>query len=151
VPQRGHLMARRVAVGVIVALALTVSAQRSVRAASAQGFSSAVADHGECSHLMMLRLPDIKLSEAVSVPAVTSGAVRVAHCRVNGVIGTEIRFTLLLPDQWNTKLFMGGGGGFVGSIQNSALSTVNAGYATVGTDTGHQGSATDASWALNNI
>ena len=28
---------------------------------------------------------------------------------------------------------------------------MNAGYATVGTDTGHQGSVTDASWALNNL
>src|SRR5581483_6519351 len=28
---------------------------------------------------------------------------------------------------------------------------VNDGYATVGTDTGHQGGVTDASWALNNL
>ena len=111
-------------------------------------------DHAECSHLTMLRLPDIKISEAVSVPAqgtTSTGAVRAAHCRVNGVIGTEIRFSLLLPDAWNRKFFMGGGGGFVGSIQNSALSTVNLGYATVGTDTGHQAPGTDASWALNNL
>ena len=46
---------------------------------------------------------------------------------------------------------MGGGGGFVGSIQNSAQTTVNLGYATVGTDTGHQGAGTDASWAYNNL
>ena len=34
---------------------------------------------------------------------------------------------------------MGGGGAFVGTIDNQASETVNAGYATVGTDTGHQG------------
>src|SRR5262249_3792059 len=56
-----------------------------------------------------------------------------------------------LPDQWNGKFFMGGGGGFVGNVQNSSAATVNAGYATVGTDTGHQGGITDASWALNNL
>ena len=28
---------------------------------------------------------------------------------------------------------------------------VNLGFATVGTDTGHQGGLTDASWALNNL
>ena len=88
---------------------------------------------------MMLKLPDVKVTEAVSVPAATTGAIQAAHCRVNGVIGTEIKFSLLLPDQWNGKFFMGGGGGFVGSVQNSSAATVNAGYATVGTDTGHQG------------
>ena len=40
---------------------------------------------------------------------------RVAHCRVAGVIGTEIRFSLLMPDDWNHKFLMGGGGGFVGT------------------------------------
>ena len=104
-----------------------------------------------CAQLTALRLPDIKISEAAQIPAANTGAIRAAHCRVNGVIGTEIRFSLLLPDVWNQKFTMGGGGGFVGSIQNSAQSTVNTGYATVGTDTGHQGSGTDASWAYNNL
>jgi len=125
-----------------------------VCAAVFAGFGRQVAsqtEHAECSHLVMLRLPDVKISEAAAVPAATTGAVRAPHCRVNGVIGTEIRFTLLLPDTWNRKFFMGGGGGFVGSVQNSAQATVNQGYATVGTDTGHQGMGTDASWALNNL
>jgi feruloyl esterase len=104
-----------------------------------------------CPQLTGLRLPDVKISEATEVPAATAGAIRAAHCRVLGVIGTEIRFSLLLPREWNQKFFMGGGGGFVGSIQNSAQSTVNAGYATAGTDTGHQGTGTDASWAYNNL
>jgi len=136
------------------ALALVLAAGTS----SVQGLAAADRDaalmqssHAECSHLTMLKLPDVKITEAVTVPAATTGPVRAAHCRVNGVIGTEIKFSLLLPDEWNGKFFMGGGGGFVGSIQNSAISTVNAGYATVGTDTGHQGGMTDANWALNNL
>ena len=92
----------------------------------------------------------MRLTEATPVPAATAGAIRAPHCRVNGIIGSEIRFTLLLPDDWNRKFFMGGGGGFVGSVQNTAQTTVNLGYATVGTDTGHQAEGTDASWALNN-
>jgi hypothetical protein len=108
-------------------------------------------DHAECSHLTMLKFPDVKVTEAVSVPAATTGAVRAAHCRVNGVIGAEIKFTLLLPEEWNKRFMMGGGGGFVGQIQNQAGASINAGYATVGTDTGHQGSITDASWALGNL
>src|SRR2546427_5473165 len=52
---------------------------------------------------------------------------------------------------------MGGGGGFVGSVENHALDprccdpVVNIGYATVGTDTGHQGGTFEAGWALNNL
>jgi hypothetical protein len=115
------------------------------------GAAAAQTEHTGCSQLAMLRLPDVRISEAIAVPVATTGAVRAAHCRVDGVIGTEIRFSLLLPDVWNKRFFMGGGGGFVGSIQNSALTTVNQGFATVGTDTGHQGGGTDASWALNNL
>ena len=54
-------------------------------------------DHAECSHLVMLKLPDVKVTDATSVAAATAGGVRVAHCRVNGVIGSETHFTLLLP------------------------------------------------------
>jgi hypothetical protein len=104
-----------------------------------------------CAGLTSLKLPDIKIGEAVDVPAAISGAIRAAHCRVTGVIGTEIRFSLLLPNRWNGKFMMGGGGGYVGTLDNQAKETVNAGYATAGTDTGHQGNLFDASWALNNL
>jgi feruloyl esterase len=134
---------------VLVAVVLTASLAAAARATVFAG-GQAAAPH-DCASLTSLRLPDIKIQEAVAVPAATTGAIRAAHCRVTGVIGTEIRFALLLPDTWNGKFFMGGGGGFVGSIQNSAQSTVNLGYATAGTDTGHQGNGTDASWALNNL
>ena len=81
------------------------------------------------------------------------------HCQVKGVIDGEINFELHLPlvDAWNGRFAMGGGGGFVGSVQNSllrpnppAVSALEDGYATAGTDTGHRGSITDASWALDN-
>lgn len=104
-----------------------------------------------CDQLTSLTLPDVKVSEAVAVPAATTGAVRAPHCKVTGVIGTEINFALLLPDTWNRKFLMGGGGGYVGSIDNQAQRFVNDGYATVGTDTGHKGGVTDASWALDNV
>jgi hypothetical protein len=149
-------MKRRIVVGTAVAVifvgaAAPLGSLAAADRASAEGMNAQASGHAECSHLMMLKLPDVKVTEAVSVPAATTGAIQAAHCRVNGVIGTEIKFSLLLPDQWNGKFFMGGGGGFVGSVQNSSAATVNAGYATVGTDTGHQGGLTDASWALNNL
>ena len=88
------------------------------------------------------------------VPASPLGpppTISVAYCRVNGTVGREIRFTLLLPDQWNRKFMMGGGGGYVEGIDNQSITSVNSGYATVGTDTGHQGRGVEASWALDNI
>jgi hypothetical protein len=122
----------------------------------------AAAQPSSCAALTTLQLPDVKITEAVEVaanapppkpssPLAPSIPIRVAHCRVNGVVGKEIRFTLLLPDEWNRKLMMGGGGGFVEGIDNQAASSINSGYATVGTDTGHQGLAVDASWALDSI
>jgi tannase/feruloyl esterase len=104
-----------------------------------------------CDRIASLRLPDVKIDPGTAVPAATTGVIRAAHCRVTGVIGTEIRFSLLLPDMWNGKFMMGGGGGYVGSLDNQAQGSVNLGYATAGTDTGHQGGLTDASWALNNL
>jgi feruloyl esterase len=92
-------------------------------------------------------LPDVRLTSAAKE------AAPAPHCKVAGVIGTETNFELLLPDDWNGKFVMGGGGGFVGSVRNTALmfGALQAGYATVGTDTGHQGHPLDASWAYNNL
>jgi feruloyl esterase len=75
------------------------------------------------------------------------------HCKVSGVIGTETNFELLLPDNWNGKFVMGGGGGFVGIVTNTALmfGALQKGYATVGTDTGHSGHPISADWAYNNL
>ena len=93
-------------------------------------------------------LPDVRIT------SVTQEAAPAPHCKVAGVIGTEIRFELLLPDKWNGKFAMGGGGGFVGMVINSAqlyFGAVQSGYATVGTDSGHQGHPMNGSWALNNM
>ncbi|MDJ0993115.1 MAG: tannase/feruloyl esterase family alpha/beta hydrolase [Dinoroseobacter sp.] len=102
----------------------------------------------DCSIDAFPSLPDVRMV------SVTSEAAPVQHCKVAGVLGTETNFELLLPDDWNGKFVMGGGGGFVGSVINAASDFVNAlelGWATVGTDTGHQGHSLDASWAYNNL
>jgi hypothetical protein len=142
------VMKIRLLAGTIIACAIALSATSSAVTAA----PAAVANPADCANLTTLKLPDVKITEAAAVPAATTGPVRVPHCRVAGVIGTEIRFSLLLPDDWNRKFVMGGGGGFVFRIDNQAIGVVNAGYATVGTDTGHQAtSVTDASWALDNL
>ena len=126
------------------ALAILLAAQASVGGLPAE-------PHGDCASLKTLQLPDIRITNAAPVAAGVTAAVRDAHCVVEGTVGREIRFRVLMPDGWNRKLMMGGGGGFVGGIDNQALASINAGYATVGTDTGHQGAVTTASWALNDI
>ncbi len=89
-----------------------------------------------------------------TVEAIQANDGSVAHCRVKGTIDEEIHFELLLPEPeaWNGRFVMGGGGGFVGTVQNQALSyapyMLAEGFATVGTDTGHEGNPIDASWAL---
>lgn len=108
------------------------------------------AQSGLCRVEALPELPDVKIMS-------TSQEVDpVAHCKVAGVIGTETNFELLLPDEWNGKFLMGGGGGFVGSIVNAAqdfpgTGALQRGYATAATDTGHSGHSLDASWALNNL
>ncbi|MCW3116363.1 MAG: Tannase and feruloyl esterase [Chitinophagaceae bacterium] len=106
-----------------------------------------------CEQLKNLGLPDVTILEAKSFKkdSIEGQAITVPFCRVLGRISKEINFELLLPNQWNQRFLMSGGGGFVGSIQNSFRYEVNSGYATVGTDAGHQGFGVDAIWALNNM
>ena len=66
-----------------------------------------------CESLLKLKFPDVKISEAVTVTAKST------YCKVTGIIGKEINFEVLLPFEWNNIFIMGGGGGFVGIIQNS--------------------------------
>ena len=117
--------------------------------------SSAAARADSCMDLTTLDLIDMRIDTAERVDA---GDGVPAHCKVAGVIETEINFELLLPepDNWNGRFLMGGGGGFVGSVQNQARtlyahggSPLQRGYATVGTDTGHVGNGIEASWALD--
>lgn len=102
-----------------------------------------------CASLTAVRWPDVAITAATA--AAPSGRIIVPHCKVSGTIGREIGFELLLPDAWNQRFVMGGGGGFVGSLENQALGSVNEGYATVGTDTGHQADGLDGSWALHDL
>jgi len=100
-----------------------------------------------CDVASIPELPDVTITK------ITQELDYAPHCKIVGVIGKEIKFELLLPEKWNGKFVMGGGGGFVGSVVNTALSygALEAGYATVGTDTGHEGHPLDASWGLNNM
>ncbi len=109
--------------------------------------------HMSAEELRSLLLPDVILESVVSVtPDVQKNPHARAYAEVKGLIGGNIRFELLLPEAWNGDFVMGGGGGFVGTIQNSARDSVNRGYATVGTDTGHEWQPGYlAGWAFTNL
>jgi hypothetical protein len=110
-------------------------------------------NHITLEDLRHLRLPDVVLESAAPVaPDLQKNPHAAAYVEVKGVIGGNNRFELLLPDAWNGRFAMGGGGGFVGSVQNGARDSVNAGYATVGTDTGHEWQPIySAGWAFDNL
>jgi feruloyl esterase len=88
-------------------------------------------------------------------------------CDIIGYVTTnprnpnQVNFELGLPTDWNGRLVFIGNGGFAGSLEFPSVfldgftffplfSQLTAGYATVVTDTGHEGFFLDGSWALNN-
>ncbi len=77
-----------------------------------------------------------------------------AFCRVVALAkptaDSEIRIEIWMPSSgWNGKLQGLGNGGFAGQIDFTALAAATTkGYAATATDTGHEGSPIDASWAL---
>lgn len=111
-------------------------------------FAGSFIQSDQCNIEGLPSLPDVNIISA------TQEISPAPHCKVAGVIGPEIHFELLLPEKWNGKFVMGGGGGYVGSVVNVAedlYGAVSSGYATAGTDTGHQAHSLDASWAQNNM
>ena len=112
----------------------------------------------EIDDLRELRLPDLRLTSVnhrhrlpANDAAPNSKAVEVSHIDVRGVIGEVIGFELMLPDRWNGRIVMGGGGGLVGTCEHHARGMLEGGYATVGTDTGHVSPTPfTADWALLN-
>lgn len=93
-----------------------------------------------------------------TIPAAGTGAAATGeYCKVLGEIhpvdsrAPQIKFQLNLPANWNHKAVMFGGGGYNGSIPASAgnipagptdqPTPLGRGYATFGSDSGHQANA----------
>ena len=141
-------------------------------AAYGQNASSAAQS---CESLTQLELPGAKILSAQTVEA---GAFTApsninsrligdpafykklsAFCRVVAeampTADSSIKIEVWMPvngkngDGWNGKLQGRGNGGFAGEIGYQQLGVgVSQGYAMAGTDAGHSGEATQASWAL---
>ncbi|MEU4232403.1 tannase/feruloyl esterase family alpha/beta hydrolase [Nonomuraea sp. NPDC026600] len=119
--------------------------------------SAAAAESGTCESLTATTLPDATVTLAESVPAGRYAAPdgRIlpsvpAFCRVHGIAkpvpGSTIGFEVWIPLQgWNQRLLMFGNGGYSSAVDFPSMggSALAAGYATVGTDTGHTGDDPD--------
>jgi len=103
-----------------------------------------------CEDLVGDEFGEARVLAAASVAATASTP---AYCRVSGLIAPKLNFELRLPAGWNRKVVFIGGGGFDGTIPSPDMGgspgIVAAGYATIATDSGHQASPLDGSWALD--
>ena len=125
---------------------------------------------GSCEALAQLMLTGVKIvsAQTVAAGAFTAPAKETprlvglaslyktlpAFCRVEAestpTADSDIKIEVWLPvSGWNGEFQGQGNGGFAGEIDRGQMGmAVGQGYATAGTDTGHSGSAIDASWAL---
>ena len=113
-----------------------------------------------CEKLATTRFTGIVITSATTVTAgpftVPTGAPNAAivqmpaFCRVVAVAGSEVRFELWMPAQWNSRLLSAGNGGLAGTISYAPMvKPLQEGYATSSTDTGHAAASTnDGAWAL---
>ena len=139
------------------------------------GWSAAAADVSldqRCESLTELTIPAAKITLPTRGSTITASRLVPAgddnelgeYCLVDGEIASvsesaqPIRFQLALPLSWNQRMLQIGGGGFRGVVISPVVqssgnilpkNTVGGGYATVGNDSGHQGTSLDASFALH--
>ncbi len=125
-----------------------------------QAATAAPAQHGrrapraavDCAAAMTIALPRARITEARAVQPNDSlrALGQRPYCQIAATVDSETHIVALLPDDWNGRFLMGGGGGFVGAVQNQSESSVHEGYATAGTDAGHSAFSLSAGWALHN-
>lgn len=118
-----------------------------------------------CASLTTLQLSNAKVTAATSIaagvfkPPISPGAPPPnfpipAFCRVEAIAtptsDSHIEFEVWLPTSgWNGKFEQVGNGGFAGSIPLAAMAEpLHRGYATAGTDDGHEGGVAGATWAI---
>jgi len=123
------------------------------------------AAHAEiCESLTSLKLPNTKITlarvEEGDLSSIDNGTPGgplnhlPAFCRVAGTISpvpdSVIKFEVWMPvSGWNHRFMAVGNGGFSGGLWYHFMAgAVRQGYAVAATDTGHEGSVPDASFAL---
>lgn len=82
---------------------------------------------------------------------VAATATNPEYCKVSALISPQLNFELRLPTDWNQKIHYSGGGGYDGFVPPADNVALSMGFADVSSDSGHQGSPVDASFALNDM
>jgi feruloyl esterase len=158
----------RVALGVAVSLGLAVTAWAQAAAPSAPSVAACTAVTKATIPGMTLvftkseRLPAGPMPAQGQGPAPASGVSLPARCLVEGTIDRReadggkvygIGFALALPDDWNGRFLMQGGGGLngrvappTGGVAAGNTPAIARRFAVVTTDTGHTGAGFDASF-----
>jgi len=129
-------------------------------------FTAPSADSATCEGLATLALPETTITLAKVEPPGTFTPPKPARmpgspltdlpafCRVavevKPTLDSDIKFEVWMPaSNWNGKFIAMGNGGWSGEIWYSPMGeALRRGYATASTDTGHEGSGGDASFAL---
>jgi feruloyl esterase len=136
-------------------VAASVAAGWAIGALMLVGLTAAPVRAAEaCKQLETLKLDHVAIISADVVPAPAAG--RAAYCRVMGAAkptpDSDIRFEVAIPvgPAWNGRYLQVGNGGFAGRIPETSIAMgLAAGFATAGTDDGHQtNDSTDGRWAL---
>ena len=129
-------------------------------------FGALAADSNKCGNLTALKLTNVSIDRAESVPAGKAELPAVsglpspnrpfdvpAFCRVAATLrptpASDIKIEVWLPEAgWNRKLLAVGNGGWSGGIFLYSMAPgLQRGYAVAGTDTGHVGNPGDGSFA----
>ena len=103
---------------------------------------SARVDYTKARHAPRLTCRDL-LSWTDATLSVVSAREIDGGCRVTGIVPSEIRFEVMLPDAWNGRMMMTGNGGLAGQpLENAGYRAqreraLALGFATAYTDTGH--------------
>lgn len=156
-----------------------VAAGIALAGCQSQGQGATLASRGDCATLEGRSIEAEKIglpsggARITSSLLVLSAAGAPTHCLVNGAISPvdfqapDIRFSVTLPVAWNGRALMFGGSGFDGVVPaiegpifaqpaNLIETPLARGYATFGSDGGHQSTqadvptpAVDAAFAMN--
>jgi len=108
---------------------------------------------------------DASAAKAASGPGFGAVPALPAHCRIEGIINERkgaggkdygIRFAIALPDAWEGRFLLQGGGGLNGSVNppvgpdaSGAAPALARGFAVISHDSGHQGAGFDQSFMVD--
>jgi feruloyl esterase len=89
---------------------------------------------------------------SLTTTIVPASAAAPTYCKVTGVIDEGFRFEMRLPEDWNGKLYYGGGGGYDGVMPPLVLPALQQGYVQVVSNGGHvdTGDGMSAAFIENN-